>query len=445
LFDKVASHKKEVKYFFNPLRIYDGAVNLLKFGVALVLGATQLTAGQSITGTIRFKDGDPAAGVRVVALAAPSGATSAGEATVLASLTQTDSNGRYRLTDVPPGRYLIAVGPVSFPTYYPGTLRQTEARAVTIAQDGAALSGIDFAVAVEDLIPPPPPGVVCCNLTGLLLTSDGSPLPAIPLKVVDTANNLSVAAVDGFFRFSMQRGTAAQFAVEGLPTGYALKSIVYGGRNPVTGPIVIDGREPQALLLMIDVTPGSTLPRVQVRGKAVNFPRELKPTTLSLLLPAVAPSREPVAAAPIQPDYSFEFSGIPIGTYRPTIRDAAGNVNAWVTTPVMVIREAVSDLTIDFRDDPFPEGARFLFSDGARGNEKTITGIATQRLTPLVASSIGVYFRMDVKETDTGAVTPWAIYVAQSSAAPNIVTGQTYTVRGTPANDGTHRLSAEPF
>ena len=74
----------------------------------------------------------------------------------------------------------------------------------------------------------------------------------------------------------------------------------------------------------------------------------------------------------------------------------------------------------------------------AEGKETTITGVVTQRFT-------GGYFRMNVKDEQTGVVTPWALYVENYSLIPNVKPGETYTVQGTVARDGTNRLKAKPF
>src|SRR6185436_1279393 len=67
----------------------------------------------TITGVIRTPAGTPAPGIRVTAMR-----TDMVEDSVrgMASLAQTDSEGRYRLENVPPGRYYIAAGRVDLPT-----------------------------------------------------------------------------------------------------------------------------------------------------------------------------------------------------------------------------------------------------------------------------------------------------------------------------------------
>src|SRR4030095_5702308 len=59
------------------------------------------------------------------------------------SLTETDSNGRYRLENIPPGRYYIQAGLVDNPNYYPGVAAASGATSIVVTA-GATVSGIDF-------------------------------------------------------------------------------------------------------------------------------------------------------------------------------------------------------------------------------------------------------------------------------------------------------------
>jgi formylglycine-generating enzyme required for sulfatase activity len=114
--------------------------------------AVQLTLQVSaqngtITGQVIGLDGKPASGLRVaVALADRDGRVSSDQ---LISITKTDESGHYRLNEVAPGRYGILAGPVTSPTYYPGTLDVAGAKIVAIGQ-GSRTAGLDFA-----LVPPP--------------------------------------------------------------------------------------------------------------------------------------------------------------------------------------------------------------------------------------------------------------------------------------------------
>jgi hypothetical protein len=54
------------------------------------------------------------------------------EVLAIVSLARTDAAGRYRLENVPPGRYLISAGPLDSPTYYPGVFSPAEATIVNV-------------------------------------------------------------------------------------------------------------------------------------------------------------------------------------------------------------------------------------------------------------------------------------------------------------------------
>ena len=96
----------------------------------------------AVTGIVRTAEGNPAAGVRVTAMR-----SDAADDTLraMASLTQTDETGRYRLENVPPGSYFIAAGRVDMPTFYPGTLEIAKGTAISISSS-ATVADIDFVI-----------------------------------------------------------------------------------------------------------------------------------------------------------------------------------------------------------------------------------------------------------------------------------------------------------
>jgi len=109
--------------------------------LAQVLPAAPQSVG-TVSGTVRTANGAPASGVRVAAMRADA----IGDALrAMVSLTQTDSTGRYRLEDIPPGQYYIAAGRVDLPTYFPGTLDVIRGSVLTISS-ATPLSDIDFVI-----------------------------------------------------------------------------------------------------------------------------------------------------------------------------------------------------------------------------------------------------------------------------------------------------------
>ena len=125
--------------------------------------ALSLQRGGTVTGAVQWDDGSPAAGVQILAQPAPT--TGTGASTSVTSLApngarllsygqgfgaaQTDDRGRYRLSGLSPGTYLLRANvQVPMPTlgddrasnrtfsllvYAPGKLRRADAAPVTIA------------------------------------------------------------------------------------------------------------------------------------------------------------------------------------------------------------------------------------------------------------------------------------------------------------------------
>jgi hypothetical protein len=122
-------------------------------GSLMAQAPTPLQSG-SVTGIIRTAGGAPAAGIRVTAMRADAMDDAL---RAMVSLTQTDSTGRYRLDNVPAGRYYIAAGRVDLPTYYPGTLALTQGTAVSISS-AVPLTDIDFVIQETSAAVPPQRG-----------------------------------------------------------------------------------------------------------------------------------------------------------------------------------------------------------------------------------------------------------------------------------------------
>ena len=95
--------------------------------VALLLQAAPAARTVVISGQVLLQDGSPAGAVRIAAITAPPPNIRpadgqnyyASQAPVATTLT--DEQGRYRLQNVPPGRYYIVAGIIGHATFYPGT------------------------------------------------------------------------------------------------------------------------------------------------------------------------------------------------------------------------------------------------------------------------------------------------------------------------------------
>jgi hypothetical protein len=166
---------------------------LLKPSVLASIVFAQVAVGAqartgTVAGVIRAADGSPAANIRVTAMAAEKGPLDA--AATYLSFAASDENGRYRLENIPPGRYHIVAGRIDVPTYYPGTTDRSGARDVLVAAD-AIVGDVDFVVDPASLRAPNPPS----RLTF-------APPPANPV--------------------SQQRRVAGQLVIPGRPSGPTL-------------------------------------------------------------------------------------------------------------------------------------------------------------------------------------------------------------------------------
>lgn len=85
-----------------------------------------------ISGQIRTMDRSVPAPIRVIARAVNDNGEANPNAVWLAGVFA-DSQGRYRLPDLPAGNYVIVAGLFDTPTYFPGVKTAAEARRISMA------------------------------------------------------------------------------------------------------------------------------------------------------------------------------------------------------------------------------------------------------------------------------------------------------------------------
>lgn len=144
-----------------------------------------------------------------------------------------DAEGRYKLEEVPPGRYFVVAngwgrvtGSMPFPmTYYPGTFEKEKASVVTV---GRGDSRADIDVTVPTLLP-------TVNVSGVVVFSDGR--PAARLAVVfqlGTANDYESresTLTDEAGRFSLR-------LLKGVPGNLRAEFDAYEGMFEKTCPTI---------------------------------------------------------------------------------------------------------------------------------------------------------------------------------------------------------------
>jgi hypothetical protein len=142
----------------------------------LLLGLPQNGA---VTGRVRDQADKPLASVRV-ALAELDENGRPLKDPVYIAIGRTDNDGRFRLENVPRGRYALIAGAVANPTYYPGSAKPEDARIIAI-DPAAALADLEFRlVTALQPVQTTPISVVGNGLR----STHGVPIREVPGKLV---------------------------------------------------------------------------------------------------------------------------------------------------------------------------------------------------------------------------------------------------------------------
>jgi hypothetical protein len=291
--------------------------------------------GGTVTGVIRTATGAPAVGVRVMALARPENLKDLATASSFAGLGETDATGRYRLENIPPGRYYIIAGRVDAPTFYPGTVESGAGTVVTVAQ-AAILSGMDFVLSNAS--------VGRAVSTNLSVASSVIPLQT----VVENGGKVPVFAANWFPSLRFSAGTAQidiplddpnvslqpfdyQVTVANLPQGYVVKSLMHGAvdlrRSPLQLAAAIRAVNPssQTIVVTLIPPPPSRPAGARVSGRIRGIAKR------SIYLSGVP--------GIIYSDGSFEFGGVQPGLHTIVTRNNPGAERPLATSLVVGARD----------------------------------------------------------------------------------------------------------
>jgi Carboxypeptidase regulatory-like domain len=158
--------------------------------------------GATISGTVSFDDGSPAAGVSIQAFVLATSTTGA-QATgntqqqSFASFGQTDDRGQFRVTGLANGTYIVSAALHSlFPIYYGNTIERGKAKKVDI-HAGDEVPGADIQI----------PAAGMHSVSGVVVSQqDGHALPRasvqLRLSSGDTSGISAITDPDGTFTFS---------------------------------------------------------------------------------------------------------------------------------------------------------------------------------------------------------------------------------------------------
>ena len=264
-----------------------------------------------VTGQIHAQDGKPATAVRVAAIPAPPPRAREGLNYYVppapTRVTQTDADGRYRLTNLPPGDYLIAAGLIGVGTYYPAETDWLRAGAVTVAADAPATVDIKMltplGARVSGRVTPPP--AAGSNEIAVLSGVKLAEVAEIPI------------AADGSFVFG--RVPAGRYLVSVFPT------------PPGFGSLAVDVRDADATSLEI-----KRPPVFQVSGRIVTTTGPIPNGLLALVadksyVPVVINADGTFAARAQSARHRFEFGGLPVGYSVGSVRAGSQDVSQGLT------------------------------------------------------------------------------------------------------------------
>jgi hypothetical protein len=349
---------------------------LLAIGALFAQGGPALTnQNGTITGVLRAADGAPAAGVRVSALARPEELKDLAAATSFAGLGETDSAGRYRLENIPPGRYYIVAGRVDAPTYYPGTVQAGQGTVITLAP-GQTISGIDFVLNLGSV------GRADSNNSGyswvipIQTRIEGGgkiPLFAAGLFPMVRVGGNTVPLSGPSVTFGLLVGAPSpsyQVTVENLPETYELKSLVSGATNLQTSALQLPPRSISSV-----VVPGVivTLARRPASPTGVRVSGQLRGDAKRAIYISGNPGS-------VYVDGTFEFVGVAPGRHRIVALESSGAGRGQGTVIVVGERDlanielddiAVVPADSDRPSQPEPAGNR---PPGSRSKTASIRG-----------------------------------------------------------------------
>jgi hypothetical protein len=359
----------------------------------------QPTQGGTITGVLKDSAGKPAAGIRIGAVARPDSLEEfAGGAAAMSSLAETDDQGRYSLENVPPGRYFIAAGILSFPTYYPGTQAMAEGKTVLVTA-GATVPGIDFTLKDSS------GGRIIGTGGGQGIGAFAIPLDIrvenrgktpifgagkptrVRLEPVTGGNAITATVTDGSIPI-LPTSADYRISMEGLPNDYTVKSIKYGSADIKDGILNIAAgagvsQTAQGITVFTFGNAIGNLANVVAGARALVLQTQsIVPQTLSIVLtrvtqvipgvnvtgqfvPAIQGAFLSGISATIYLDRSFEVPGVQPG--RHTMMAFSGTSNRTFAASIIVGNKDINGVELE-ETSALPLNGRTPTPPGPAGN-----------------------------------------------------------------------------
>jgi hypothetical protein len=288
-----------------------------------------------VTGQILTREGTPATFVRVAAIPAPPARAREGLNYYVppapARVTQTDDQGRYRLTNLTPGDYLIAAGLIGVGTYYPDETDWLRASAVTVPADAPATVNIRMVTPM-----------------GARVSGRVTPPPAANANEIAVLSGVTLAEVA-----EIPVGADGQFVFGRVPAGRYLVSLF--PTPPGFGSLAVDLRDTDATALEIKRPPTQT-----ISGRVVMSAGPVPTGLLALVtnnsyVPITINADGTFTARAHAARHRFEFNGMPAGYRLSAARLGTQDVSQGLTVGNADISGVV--LTVDApRDLPRVKG-----------------------------------------------------------------------------------------
>jgi len=327
----------------------------------------------TVTGIVKSADGSPAANVRVVAMIPPDSPDDVAGIASMAALAESDENGRFRLENVPAGRYLIAAGRIDAQTYYPGFLDVAKASKILVTV-GSIASEINFTLndssggRASSPTSGTPSAYVPFTITGAKIpVSFPSGFPRLVLTNVKSGER-NLATMDSpsvMVRGNPGSGNSSEsftVTLENLPPGFSIKSITSGQSDLLKNPFQVSLRDSSgAVAIILASVLVSSIQQLQTASPTPNS------KSIAIELSYAAPATPAVGVrvsgkytgnigarsiyiSNIQgttyPDGTFEFLGIPPG--RHTIMTRNNPNSAKPLARILVVGDsAVTDVQLE--------------------------------------------------------------------------------------------------
>ena len=305
----------------------------------------------TVTGRLLSSKGTPEVSVRVAAIPAAEATNKTGTA-ALVGISLTDSEGRYRLENLPPGRYYIFAGLIDLPSYYPNATTIDRATAIDV-DEGTTLSGLDFSMARPSSLTVA--GRMAVPRT--MQVGNGWAVTLTPQNRLAVGASLqSNVSSDGSFEFPRVS-----------PGAYRLASTLRG--TTALNLNVVDEDVLAVVMPLVDCNAG-----VAVSGRLAGTPRSV--------ISSISLTGSPVGCTPsarLEPDGSFTFSNVPEGRYQIQLSPAP---LGWSTVPVTVEKTDLENVEVQLPTYTAVKGRAAVdggsaFPRGTRGAPVSVQAVRT--------------------------------------------------------------------